>query len=194
MLRVGALFAVALFGCQIQGGGRSPSGPSSTPPPSSSSSESEASSSPPPSPSSDDRVVATASAGTVKVPDVNQLETFEAAKQKLRAAGLTGEIEPGYDHDNPAGEIACGTKPDAGQLVSADFSIEVIMCIEGRQLVGMTLDAAKAEIARMRAVVHTQKTGIKLVDGTCAHGTVCAVDPKNWDQDVPDEIVLIVGK
>ncbi len=130
----------------------------------------------------------------VKVPDVNQLETFEAAKQKLRAAGMTGEIEPGYDHDNPAGEIACGTKPDAGQLVSADFHVEVIMCIEGRQLVGMTVDAAKADIARMRAVVHSDGTAIRLVDGTCAHGTVCTVEPKSWDKNLRDEITLTVGK
>lgn len=185
MLRVGALFVVALFGCQVQGLGRSTAGPSSAPPPSSNSES--------PATNGDDRAVAAGPGGTIKIPDVNRLETFDAAKQRLRAAGMTGEIEPGYDHDNPAGEIACGTKPDAGQLVSADFHVQVIMCIEGRQLVGMTVDAAKAEIARMRAVVHTQKTGIKLVDGTCAHGTVCAVDPTSWDQDVPDEIVLTVG-
>ena len=129
------------------------------------------------------------------MPDVNQLETADDAKNVLRAAGLTGNMIVAYDHDDPTNEIACGTKPDANQRVPHDMEITIIFCVEPRKLPGMTVDAAKAEIARMSAAIHAHGAHrVETVDGTCAHGTVCSVAPSDWADGDTDVVTLTVGK
>ncbi|HEX4452505.1 MAG TPA: PASTA domain-containing protein [Kofleriaceae bacterium] len=188
MLRVGALFALALFGCQVAGYGPSAVGPSSAPPPSSSSS------SPARPPPSDDRVVA-ATPDHVTVPDIENVESVEVAKQRLRDAGLTGELTVSYDPGDPAQEIVCGTQPNAGQVVQPDFEVNIAFCIKARPLAGMTVDQAKTEIARMHDVEHSRRNyRVVVVDGNCTHGTVCSVDPPAWADGFPDAITLAVGK